>query len=106
MTSFIVEPSLDGFLYRLCQNWTLTKEGEIPHVDDDSEGNRLFSGRFFSQNSSVHVVNLDYVSRVCGNGVEMCTGELLDVGLPYKNLLWDTLNVVALGKRYEERRNL
>ena len=53
-----------------------------------------------------HIVNLDHVSRICGNRVEMCTGELLDVGLPYKKLLWDILNVVALGKRYEERRNL
>lgn len=32
-----------------------------------------------------HIVNLDYISRICGNRVEMCTAELLDVGLPTKN---------------------
>lgn len=51
-----------------------------------------------------YVINPDYVSRICGNRVEMCTGELLDVSLPYKKLLWDTLNVVTLGKRYKEKR--
>ena len=30
MTSFIVEPSFDGFHYRICHFWTLTKCYEIP----------------------------------------------------------------------------
>ena len=51
-----------------------------------------------------YVINPDYVSRICGNRVEMCTGELLDVSRPYKKLVWDTLNVVTLGKRYKEKR--
>ena len=50
------------------------------------------------------VVNLDYVSRICGNRVEMCTGELLDISRPYRKLVWDILNVVTLGKRYKEKR--
>ena len=52
-----------------------------------------------------YIVNLDCILRIYGNRVEMCTGELLDVGLPYKDLLWDILNVAALGKRYKERKN-
>ena len=51
-----------------------------------------------------YVINPDYVSRICGNRVEMCTGEFLDVSRPCKKLVWDTLNVVTLGKRYKEKR--
>ena len=51
-----------------------------------------------------YVINLDYVSRICGNRVEMCTGEFLDVSRPCKKLVWDTLNVVTFGKRYKEKR--
>lgn len=50
-----------------------------------------------------YVVNLDCIARLYGNRVEMSTGEVLDVSLTYKSLLWDALNVVTGGKDTKEK---
>lgn len=48
-------------------------------------------------------VNLDYVTKLYGNRVEMSTGDKLDVSLTYKNILWSMMNVVSGGKGTKEK---
>lgn len=62
----------------------------------------LDDGSFYRIHKS-YVVNLDYITRLYGNRVEMSTGDILDVSLTYKSLLWDTLNVVTGGKDTKEK---
>lgn len=50
-----------------------------------------------------YVVNLNYIVRLYGNRVEMSTGEVLEVSLTYKSLLWNILNVVSGGKDTKEK---
>lgn len=50
-----------------------------------------------------YAVNLDYVTKLYGNRVEMSTGDKLDVSLTYKNILWSMMNVVSGGKDTKEK---
>lgn len=51
-----------------------------------------------------YVVNLDCIIRLYGNRVEISTGEILDVSLTYKSVLWNILNVVTGGKNTKEKQ--